>query len=70
VTLIAREIGQPGFVGYLHELRRLGVLSQPEVLGWLTLHGTLIRSLELPLDDGTELDEQAFAELERELGET
>ena len=68
MTLIVREVGQPGFVSYLHQLRRLGVLSQPEVLRWLALHGSVIRLVEPPLDDGSGIDEQVFADLAGELG--
>jgi hypothetical protein len=68
MTLISREIGQMGFVTYLHQLRRLGVLSQPEVIAWMALHGSVIRCVELALDDGFGIDEEALAELQRELG--
>jgi hypothetical protein len=68
MTLVSREVGQVGFVTYLHALRKLGVLSQPEVLGWLGLHGAVIRRSEAPLDDGSGLDEQALAGLLRDLG--
>lgn len=55
---------------FLHELRRLRVLSQTEVLAWLGLHGAVVSLSEAPLDEGAGLDEQAFAGLERDLGET
>lgn len=67
--MLARQLGEPGFVVYLHELRRLRVLSRREVVGWLGLHGAVIRMLEPPLDDGETFDEHAFAELSFELGE-
>ena len=67
--MIARRVGEPGFVMYVHELRRLQVLSRREVLAWLGLHGAVIRLLEPPLDDGLGIDEQVFADLEDELGE-
>ena len=41
--MIARRVGEPGFVVYLHELRGLRVLSRREVLAWLALHGAVIR---------------------------
>jgi hypothetical protein len=65
--VIAPRLGDAGFVHYLHELRRLRVLSRGEVIAWMGLHGAVTR-LEPPLDDGNRLDEEALAELERELG--
>lgn len=63
----ACRIGEQGFTAYVRELHRLHVVTRGEVLSWLALHGVVIRSCEPPLDDGRGLDEQAFAELEREL---
>jgi hypothetical protein len=68
VTLVSCEIGRQGFVTYVHRLRRLGVLSQPDVLGWLRLHGSLLRLMEEPLDDGSGIDEETFVGLLRDLG--
>ena len=68
MTVLARQLGEPGFVHFLCELRRLRVLSQREVVSWLGLHGAVVRLSEPPLDDGKRLDELALAELERELG--
>lgn len=64
----AAHVGEFGFVRYLHELRGLHVLSQDEVLAWLRLHGAVTRMVEPQLDNGERLNEEAFEELERELG--
>jgi hypothetical protein len=57
------RVGEVGFVSYLHQLRRLGVIDQSEVISWLGLHGAVIRATEAPLDDGERLDEDALESL-------
>ena len=69
-TLISARLGEVGYVTFVHELERLGVLDRDSVREHLRLHGHLLRMCEPPLDDGGRLDEQAFAKLERELGES
>jgi hypothetical protein len=67
-TIVGAEVGREGFVAYLGELRRLGVLSQAEKLGWLALHGGLMRATLPPLDDGTGVDEERLQALVQQLG--
>ncbi len=50
--IVARRLGEDGFVTFLKELQRLGVLQHPELLGWLALHGRVLRIIEPPLDTG------------------
>ena len=68
MTLVAYHVGQPGFVAFARALRNAGVLSQGEFLNWLELHGSILR-LDPPLEGEEGFDEDAFAELERALGE-
>lgn len=67
-TIVAAEVGREGFVAYLGELRRLRVLSQAEKIAWLDLHGRLLRAREVPLDDGSGIDEEWLQALAREFG--
>lgn len=66
--LRAVRVGEEGFVRFLCDLRRAGVLDTDEARGWLALHGSVLRWTESPLDDGETLNEEAFQELERVLG--
>lgn len=66
-SLVARRLGEPGFVTFLGELVRLGVLSRSEKRRWLALHGAVLRT-EPPLDDGERFDEEALGALAREFG--
>ena len=47
---------------------RLRVLDHGELLGWLRLHGSVLRATHEPLDNGESLDGETLAELQRELG--
>jgi hypothetical protein len=67
-TIVSAGVGEQGFVEFLGELRRLAVLNQNEKLGWLALHGALLRAREVPLDDGSGIDEEWLQALARELG--
>ena len=64
-TLRLAAIGCEGFASALLQLHIVGVLDHDELLGWLRLHGALLRLGE-PLDDGHSLDERTFAEFARE----
>ena len=50
--IVARRLGDGGFVNFLKELHRLGVLQHAELLDWLALHGSVLRATEPPLDRG------------------
>ena len=65
--IVACRVGDEGFLHFVHELRRSGVLDREETLGWLALHGAVLRAFGLPLDDGERLDPEAFRELEERL---
>ena len=60
-TLVAFRIGEVGYVGYLHELRRLHVLTTEDLLVHLRLHGAVLRITGQPVD-------HEVAGLARELG--
>jgi hypothetical protein len=64
---VTATLGEPGFSRFLREVYRAGVLSRDELLGWIALHGAVLR-MEPALQDGDHFDEEAFAALERELG--
>jgi hypothetical protein len=64
--LVAAPIGSPGFVSFARDLHRLGVLDHDELLGWLRLHGSLIRATEPALADEDEIDEDALLALRLE----
>jgi hypothetical protein len=61
----AVRIGEEGFVAFLHELRRLGVLTQPDVIAWLALHGAVLRRTESPLDTGEGIPDVSVVRLGR-----
>jgi hypothetical protein len=65
-ALVAAQVGEPGFVQYLHRLRDLDVLNRDELLAWLRLHGAIMRATGEPLDRGEGIDEEALASLQRE----
>ena len=64
-SVIARRVGEEGFVTFLGQLMRLRVLTPKEKRRWLVLHGLILRA-EPPLDNGA-LDEAALKALAREL---
>ena len=68
MTLVVHRVGEEGFVAFLGQLVHLGVLTRQEKVGWIRLHGAILRLIEEPLDDGERLDEEAFAALVTELG--
>jgi hypothetical protein len=51
-VIVARRLGEGGYVPFLKELHRLGVLQHAELLTWLELHGRVLRMVEPPLDGG------------------
>ena len=57
----ATRIGEPGFSRFLREVYRAGVLSRDEWLGWIALHGAVLR-MDPPLPE-----DEVLAALEREL---
>ncbi len=67
-AVIARRVGDEGFVEYLHRLQGFGILDHEELIAWLQLHGVVLRGTLRPLDDGTGVDEEELDALGRELG--
>lgn len=63
MTLISARLGEVGYVTFIHELERLGVLDRDSVREHLRLHGHLLRMCEPPLDGSVEM----LVQLEREL---
>ena len=66
-SVVARRLGEPGFVTFLSALVELGVLSPAEKRRWLALPGAVVRT-EPPLDDGERFDEEELRALAHELG--
>jgi hypothetical protein len=60
-------VGQEGFASAVLRLHVLVVLSHEELVGWLRLHGSVLRIGPRLADEET-FDEEALAELEWELG--
>ena len=58
-VIVARRVGEEGFLTYVKALHRLGVLQHPELLNWLALHGHVLRATEPPLDAGDGLPDYA-----------
>lgn len=67
-AVVARRLGEPGYVRFVKRLAELGVLDREERRGWIALHGAVLRATEPPLDDGTGPDEQALTALVAERG--
>ena len=61
--IVARRLGEEGFVVFLQELHWLGVLQHAELLAWLSLHGAVLRAIEPPLDDGETFHEERISDL-------
>jgi hypothetical protein len=62
LALVAVPIGAPGFTTFAKDLERLGVLDGEELLGLLRLHGSVLRAVEEPLDNGDHFDQETFSE--------
>ena len=67
--IVARRLGEEGYVVFLKELHRLGVLQHAELLGWLELHGRVLCAIERPLDLGDGVPGVVVDELLRGLDE-
>ena len=67
--IVARRLGEEGYVVFLKELHRLGVLQHAELLNWLTLHGHVLRATEPPLDTGDGVPDSFIAMLLEDLTE-
>ena len=67
-AVIAAQIGEEGFVPFLGELVRLGVLTRDEKRAWLALHGAVMQATLPPLDDGQGVDHKALDALAAEFG--
>jgi hypothetical protein len=65
--IVARSVGEPGFVAFAKALERRGVLSPEELRAWLGLHGAVLRARALPLDAGSGIAAELLDRLEEEL---
>jgi hypothetical protein len=68
MTIAAHRLGEEGFAAFLGELVRLGVLTRVEKIGWLRLHGSILRLAD-PLGDGVSFNEKTFSALLAEFEE-
>ena len=69
MTLRAAHVGEDGFVPYLYALLRLAVIDRAELRGWLALHGSVLRAIEPPLDQGDGVPDAVVVRLLEEAGE-
>lgn len=67
--IVARRLGEEGFLTYVKALQRLGVLQHAELLNWLTLHGHVLRATEPPLATGDGVPDSLIAMLLQDLDE-
>jgi hypothetical protein len=67
--LRAAHLGEVGFLEFVLELGRLGVLDSEEALAWLRLHGDVLRVSEPPLDRGDGVPDGLVEWLLREAAE-
>ena len=51
-VVVARRVGELGFVEFAKACHRLEVIDHAELLGWLGLHGAVMRRASRPLDEG------------------
>lgn len=65
--IVARRLGEEGYVTFLKELQRLGVLQHAELLNWLALHGSVLRATEPPLDTGGGVPDSPIALLVKDV---
>ncbi len=66
-ALVARGVGELGFVEFAKACHRLEVIDQAELLGWLGLHGAVMRWASRPLDEGDGIPDDGVKALLEEL---
>lgn len=67
--LRAARVGTDGFVPFVYALLPLGVIDRAELRAWLELHGSLLRAVEPPLDQGNGVSDAVVARLLEEAGQ-